>query len=441
MSTRPLLDQSAPRRSRGLPSRVRFAPLGGATVLLALVVMAHYVAKPVRDAYLLREWGSTSVGFLGLLLFVLSGAIALLQGVVFNRIGRRFVFGLISILTVGVYAAFPYLEPGSPRLAALALATSIGLFQYFGLANAWALADSSSHDSSLARHYSVIGFGGPIGAVLGAGLAEALSASGRHLQMLVVAAGVVGLSFVVWLMTESLVPNSTDDRSMFLAQEQRPAAALTPVGLRIFLGFSYTRALLALIALTSLSSSLYKWGLARAVELQRSEVGDYAQAFSENYLVISAVALGAQALLTPFSLRVLGAARALTLLPLAGLALAGAALLGNSPGWLRWSGTLYLGIDYTVSRCCREVMYVPTPVEVRFKAKAYLDSLGPQIGVLVGSASVIALGQWAVVTPPLIAGALCLVSGGWLTTALFMRRAHDRLLHAHRRPAATRSAG
>lgn len=426
----------APLSSGGLdpPPRLReqLFRLGGTTALLSLVVTAHYVAKPIRDAYLLRGWGSTSVGLLGLLILGLSVGIALLQALVFNSLGRRFTFGVIAAVTVGIYAVFPYLAPQSPRVAALALATAIALFQYFGLANAWALADSVSEQESLTRHYSVIGFGGPAGAVLGAGIAGALSASGRHSHMLIIAAALVILAFGVWLLIESSVPHSTDHQRAYLVLENQPDTALAPAGLRIFLGFSYTRVLLALLALTSLSGSLYKWGLARAVELQASGVEGYTQAFSENYLVISAIAFVAQAILTPLAFRLFSAAGTLTLLPIIGIGLAIAAFLGDGIGWLRWTGALYLGLDYTVNRCSREVMYVPTPPEVRFKAKAYLDSLGPQMGVLMGAVSVIALSQLFIVTQPLIAGTLCLVSGGWLATALLMRRLHGRLLQTHR---------
>ncbi|HNC32356.1 MAG TPA: Npt1/Npt2 family nucleotide transporter, partial [Cyclobacteriaceae bacterium] len=85
------------------------------------------------------------------------------------------------------------------------------------------------------------------------------------------------------------------------------------------------------------------------------------------------------------------------------------------------------GMSYALNNPCKEIMYIPTSKDVKFKAKSWID--------VQGSRSAKALGAGLVAASPLIAFSsiisLCII-GLWVPIAFFVGRTNSKLVQENR---------
>jgi AAA family ATP:ADP antiporter len=160
---------------------------------------------------------------------------------------------------------------------------------------------------------------------------------------------------------------------------------------------------------------------------ERAYIGKF---YSDFFSVVNVVGLLLQLFVVSRVLKFAGVRVAIMVLPL--IALVGYGILAFVPilSAVRWAKTAENATDYSLQNTVRNVLFLPTTREEKYKAKQGIDSFFVRAGdvfsaglVFVGSA-LLHLGtrQFALVNLALVAG--------WLVLAVMIGRAYNRLAAA-----------
>lgn len=398
-----------------------------AFMLLLACVASHYLAKPARDSYMLAYWGTANLPWLNMGVLVLVAAMARVQAGLFNRRGAQMAMPLVGAVAAFTYLLAPEVVARWPRAGSLLVSSVVGMFNLSGLATAWAVINSLFPDSVARRRYTVIGLGGQVGAVLGAVSAQRFARIGGAAGTLRIAAGaVVVTTCVAALLVRHLRPESGERRRFLATEGHGDPEPLQQATWRIVSRFHYTRLLLTLTVTISALGAVIRWALFRIAEVQYHGVGQTTVYFADAYGAVSIASVAVQLVLTPIALRRLGPTRSLFVLPTLACLGAGAIAASHNPEFLWIFIVSFLSLEYTVNQCAKELLYVVSPVEIRFKAKQYIDSVGRQVGVLFGNGMVLLVVAAGSAMTAILAAIVALASL-WTATVRLISRDHKLL--------------
>lgn len=337
-----------------------------------LTIALIYVLKPVRNALFLEELGAKNLRFIymgeGLFLAAVVGLYIWLA----QKLPRRIFFSGILFfcaLNLGVFW-FLFCHP-SPYLSAY-FYIWVSSFSITSTTQFWMLANDIFKPAAAKRLFGVIISGGSLGGALGGLMTRQLLGFLKTEDLLLVAAALLAACafFLLEVWPKIYQPAKASPAPAAKKSDKKIASS------KIVLGSSYLLMLAFLVILPKMSSTIIDNQFSRMVEL--TYVGKEAKAaFFAGFLAwLNAVSFLVQLLLTSLSLRVLGVSRSLFILPL-GLAL----FSGGTLFYPAMAAALLLrvfdgGMNYSIQQASKEMLFLPLPAPVRYKAKPVIDMLG-----------------------------------------------------------------
>ena len=397
----PFTADSQPTRSRidralSLFTEVRNGE--GALALLMLVnvfllLICYSVIKTVREPLILLGGGAElrSYAAAGQAL-VLIGFVPLYSWLA-SRVDRTkllvgvtlFFVACIELFAVAVTQRVPYVG--------VAFFIWVGIFNISLVAQFWSFANDIYTKDAADRLFPVIVIGMTAGAPLGSFVAGRLFGMGIAPQVILQIAAallVPSIGFYLWM-------HRRDRRS---AEAREPMSSLQG-GFTLVLGNKYLRLVALLVVLLNVVNTTGEYLVARMLT---NHVGQLALAdptfnkqafigaFSGSYqFSVNVVALLLQAFFTSRLLKYRGLGGVLLALPL--IALGGYAIIAAGVGFsaVRWVKTAENATDYSVMNTARQLLWVPTSREEKYKAKQAIDTFFVRIGDVI-SAGVVLVG-------------------------------------------------
>lgn len=341
------------------------------------ILAAHTLLETARDALFLARLPASRLPWVYL---IIAGVAVGLSQVPWSR-RRSGAVGLPLLLLAFASVTFVFWLTRSWRspAALYALYVWTGLVGSLAVLQFWLVLGDLYTVTQAKRIYGLIGAGGLLGAVAGAGLARFLASS--------LAAPVLVLAAAVTMALTALGPALALRRAGGAASGPS-AAARGPLSMvqaaNMLRGQPYVRGLAGLVLVSTVALTLGDYVFKSAVSrhVAPAQLGEF---FATVYVVLNLLALVAQLVLTDWLFRVLGLHRALWALPIllftgaAGVALGGglgaALLLKGADGTLRNS----------VHRTGSELLFVPLPDSIRARAKPFIDLLGQRGGQALAS--------------------------------------------------------
>lgn len=368
-------------------------------------------------------------------------AVAILAVVVFtalyNRYGsRRLIPALCGIFVVALLAFAGTLSGGGRPSAVLNWS-----FYLFGdawstvwVTTFWAYLTELTRTEQSKRLYGLIGAGGVIGGLM-ANFAvwQYIERSGIGV-LLVGAAGVTILIGLIMLRLEVLAGRKGGAIGRQRADvpdvsaAPRPARTGNPAleGARLVAASKYLLAIAAITFLYEINSQILDYQYSTAAEALEGAAGTQAF-FGRVGTIVGVVSVTTQLFLVSFIIRRFGITTALLVLPAAMAAASGIYFVTpmlTTAAMLTISDNAF---SYSINQTAREMLYVPTPDDVKYKARAFINMLIQRIGK--GAAILMALGFAAMADLPihylsLLAMAIVVV---WVGFALYAGRRFDDL--------------
>jgi ATP/ADP translocase len=351
-------------------------PVVAAFLTLFGTLMGHALLETARDALFLARLPATRLPWVYLAIAVI--AVFLSNGPLprpRGAVGRYSLSLVLGFSAVGTFAFWFFSSlAGSPGTL-YALYVWTGLVATLTTVQFWLVLSESFTVTQAKRLYRLIAVGSVLGAVAGSALAREL-AGHYSTRSLVVAAA---LAFAVTAVGPALLvrrPEGAHSVRRGLGSFFQDADLLRTQ--------PYVRGLAGLILLSTvaltLSDFIFKNAIARDVPKEHLGVS-----FATVYMVLNILALVVQFFVTPVVLRVLGLHRALWVLPgLLSLGAAGVAFGGGVVAALVLKGADG-SLRHSLHRTTTELLYLPIPDALRYRAKPFIDVVGQRGGQAIAS--------------------------------------------------------
>ena len=445
-------DRNFLERFMGLFANVRGGE--GITVLLLtldifLLLFAYYIIKPVREALILAGGGAEVKSYAAAGQAILLLGVVPLYGALASRFTRRRLINVVTIffaICLGIFYILSYLH--IPLGVAFYL--WVGIFNLMVVAQFWAFANDLYTPDAGKRLFAIVAFGASLGAVLGGKATSWLIGPLGVYQVLLIAAALLILSLIIANVIDSRERHRTAERATERAKE-----AEEPIGkggsfqlvfkskylllialLMLFLNWVNTTGeyilgrtiqnaakeqIAAQTASAPVQSEGTKTTTALSEEEQKKEIGKYIGKFYGNFFsVVNLVSLLIQLFLVSRILKYLGIRIALLILPV--IALGGYAILAFFPvlSVVRWAKTAENSMDYSLQNTVRQVLFLPTTREQKYKAKQAIDTFFVRAGDVLSAALVFVGTNWLAFKTMHFAIVNLLLVVVWIILAIFI---------------------
>jgi AAA family ATP:ADP antiporter len=446
-------------RVLGLAADVRAGE--GATVLLLavsgfLLLAAYYAIRPVRSALLLpitlqlpngsTVSGSEIASYLGAVLAALFLVIVPLYGALATRVSRiRLINSVTAFFITTLIAFFIVVSNGLyPAVVAIAFYIWIGVFSLMLIAQFWSFANDLYTPEEGKRLFAIVGFGGSVGALVGALITTRLSRQLGVAPMMLIATGLLG--------TCVLLTNLIHRRDQRRVRPHVSPAAREPEqaiggrgGFQLVLASRYLLAIGLLTLISNLVNTNGNYILNQTVT-EMAEEASRSGGASQAQIILGTMAgvdfwQNGLAMLIQFFLvsrifKYLGVGGALFILPL--IALGSYSLFALAPvlAMIRIAKITENATDYSLQNTVRRALFLPTPREAKYKALQAVETFFWRSGDLLSSLGVLLFVRWMHLSTQAYTFVNILAVAVWLGLAAFLNRENRRLTAEPERAAA-----
>jgi AAA family ATP:ADP antiporter len=416
-----------------IPQWLDVRPTERAALLLGFafhfcVLASYYLVRPLRDALGL-EGGADKLQWLFTATFVVMLLMVPVFGALASRLpATRFVPLIyrviaVSMLVFGLLIA----NQAAPVMVGRVFFVWISIYNLFIVSIFWSVLVDRFSSEQGRRLFGCIAAGGTFGTFIGPLLAATMATRLGPLALTVAAAVLLEVAVRCY---RALLSRTQSQSGNPLLDERRMGGSILG-GITLILHSPYLLGLVLFMLLHTSAATLLYFEQGRIVAGSYADVGSRTQFFAIVDLIVSALTLTFQLLLTAPLIRLVGIGGALAALPLATIAAFVAMALAPVPTTVALAQGLRRAVEFAIVRPAREVLWTVVSREEKYKAKNVIETLVYRGGDAASgwlSAGLTALGAGfglvAVVIVPFAGlwGGLCL----WLARQQAQRAEPDR---------------
>lgn len=413
---------------------VRPGEAGLALVQLAnlfLLLVGYYVLKTVREPLILATGGAEMKSYAAAAqALVLMGFIPL-YGWLASRVDRaQLVTWVLLFFVAGVELFNLGLRLGVPNLG-FVFYVWVGIFSLATIAQFWSVANDIYSREDGERLFPLIGIGATAGSPVGSKIASVLFDAGVKAPEM--------LHITALLLAAHLALYRVVSRRLALGGALRAKAEplAGPGGFALVFRSGYLRLIAVLLVLLNIVNTTGEYVVGKSVLAAANaakaadpalDVSAFIGSFYGDYFFwVNLLAVALQAFLVARLVKLAGIAGVLLALPLVSL---GAYLLigtGVAFSVLRWAKTAENATDYSVMNTGRQMLWLPTTREEKYKAKQALDTFFVRSGDMLAAGLIFAGTTWL----SLGVSGFAWVNVGfvvlWLAVAVLLVRENRRL--------------
>jgi AAA family ATP:ADP antiporter len=370
----------------------------GATAVLMLLnifllLVCYAVIKTVREPLILLGGGAEIRSYAAAGQAILLMAFVPLYSWCATRFDRTKLLVGVTLFFIFCIELFASAVAGRVPYVGVAFFIWVGIFNVSLVAQFWSFANDIYTKDAGDRLFPIIVIGMTAGAPLGSFVAGRLFRSGIGPQLILqVSAALLAASVLLYLWI------NTREKSTSPVPAQAMSAS---GGFQLVLGNGYLRLIALLVVLLNVVNSTGEYMVARLLTAHANELAAanaafdkqaYIGGFSGDYQFwVNVTAFLIQAFVTSRLVKYRGLAGALLALPL--VALGGYAMVAAGVGFsvVRWIKTAENAADYSIMNTGRQLLWLTTSREEKYKAKQAIDSFFVRGGDVL-SAAVVYLG-------------------------------------------------
>jgi len=378
-----------------------------------LILVAYYIIKTVREPLIL---GTEVPGFLQALgikgaaevkTYAAAGQALVLMafvpayGWLSSRVSRMKLIVSVTLFFVANILAFAVAVHADLSFVGIIFYIWVGFFSLSIIAQFWSYGNDIYTKEAGNRLFPIIGLGATAGSPVGAWIAERLFHAhvSPHL-MLYLAAALLSLTLVIYLLVNH---GATGHAS---ATDTPAVEEPLGQGNAFWLVFAnrYILLIAVLLIILNVVNTTGEYILSDLVVTRASELaaqdqtfdqGGYIGAFYGSYFFwVNVIAVLLQAFVASRLVKRFGLAGVLFALPIIALGAYGFVALGATLVIVRWAKTAENSTDYSLMNTAKQMMWLRTTREEKYKAKQAVDSFFVRLGDLLAAFVVFAGTAW-----------------------------------------------
>jgi len=420
----------------------------GATAVLMLInifvlLICYSVIKTVREPLILLGGGAEVRSYAA------AGQALLLMGFVplyswfASRVDRARLLAGVTLFFIACIELFASAVAARMPYVGVAFFIWVGIFNMSLVAQFWSFANDIYSKEAGDRLFPIIVIGMTAGAPLGSLVAARLFRLGVNPQsILQISAALLAVSLLLYAWI-----NRRDERRSQTPQPRMSSSG----GFQLVLGNKYLRLIAALIVLLNVVNTTGEYLISRLLTEHVKELAALDPAFNRQAFIgayagdyqfwVNVTAFLLQSFVTSRLIKYRGLAGVLLALPL--IALGGYSIIaaGAGLGLVRWIKTAENATDYSIMNTARQLLWLPTSREEKYKAKQAIDTFFVRSGDVLSAAAVFAGTAILHLTVAQFAGINIVLTLVWLTIAVRIAHPQWTLPRAQTRPMAAAAAG
>ncbi|MGE3959730.1 MAG: BamA/TamA family outer membrane protein [Vicinamibacterales bacterium] len=370
----------------------------GATAVLMLVnvfllLVCYSVIKTVREPLILLGGGAEVRSYAAAGQALALVAFVPLYGYVASRVRRMRLLVGVTLFFVACIELFALAVSARVPFVGVAFFIWVGIFNISLVAQFWSFANDIYRKEAGDRLFPVIMIGMTAGAPLGSLVAARLFRAGLTPQV------ILQLSALLLLVSAVLYVLISRRLDSAAPQAAQPLAASG--GFALVLGNPYLRLVALLIMLLNVVNTTGEYVVARLLTAHVADLAAATPGFDQRAFIgafsgeyqfwVNVSALVLQAFVASRLVKFAGLRGVLLVLPV--IALGGYSLIAAGAGFavVRWIKTAENATDYSIMNTARQLLWLPTSREEKYKAKQAIDTFCVRAGDVV-SAGVVYLG-------------------------------------------------
>jgi AAA family ATP:ADP antiporter len=341
------------------------------------VLASYYLVRPLRDALGLEggvdrlQWLFTATFVVMLLMVPVFGALASrLPATRFVPLIYRAI--AVSMLVFGLLIG----NRVAPVTVGQVFFVWISLYNLFIVSIFWSVLVDRFSSEQGRRLFGCIAAGGTLGTFIGPLLAATMATRLGPLALTLAAALLLELAVRCY---RGLLSRTRSQAGTRVLDERRLGGSML-AGITLILRSPYLLGLVAFMLLHTSAATLLYFEQGRIVAGSYADVGSRTQFFAMVDLLVSALTLICQLLLTAPLIRLLGIGGALLVMPLATVLAFGVMALAPVPASVALAQGLRRAVEFGIVRPAREVLWTVVSREEKYKAKNVIETLVYRVG-------------------------------------------------------------
>jgi AAA family ATP:ADP antiporter len=418
-------------------SDVRPGEAGTAVLLLLnlfLLLVGYYILKTVREPLILATGGAEMKAYASAGQALTLMGFVPLYGWLASRVDR---LKLIVLLLAFFIAAIEVFYLGArfavPNLG-FAFFIFVGIFSLASIAQFWAYANDLYTKQAGDRLFPIIAIGATAGSPVGSWIAESLFKTGVHLyNMLHITVALLAVHLLLyWIVNRREAGRGGPARAS--AQTTLGGAG----GFSLVLASPYLRLIAILLVILNLVNTTGEYIVGRlavnaadaaaAADPALSREAFIGTFYGSYFFWVNIAAVLIQAFLVSRIVKYLGIAGVILALPVVALGAYSIIALGASFAVVRWAKTAENATDYSVMNTGKQMLWLPTSREAKYKAKQAVDTFFVRIGDLLSAGLVFVGTTWLALDVSGFALTNVVLTVAWLGVAVLLLREHRRVV-------------
>jgi len=356
---------------------------------MLILLMAYYIVKPVREAWILGSLGAEVKAYAGagqaalfLLLLPLYDAMA-------SRVSRIRLINGMTAFFISNLVLFYFLAAAGANLG-IVFFFWVGIFNLMLVAQFWAFANDLYTEGQGKRLFAIVGVGSALGAIIGAKAAGWLFEPVGPSNLMLVTAALLGVCMILTNWIHRRERTSTGDVVPKGGNGDRPLE--TQGAFELIHRHRYLMLIAAMVLMSNFVNTTGEFILGKAVTISAAQaVQDPVNAglteeeyigkfYADFFFWVNFITAILQLFVVSRIMKRVGAAATLLLVP--AISLGGYMLMAFLPmlTFVRTAKILENSSNYSIQNTARHALFLPTSREAKYKAATAIESFFWRIG-------------------------------------------------------------
>ncbi len=410
----------------------------GTTVVLLfltafLMMGLYYILKPVREALILAQAGAVVKAYASAFQALAFIFVVPAYGAFAARVNRVRLLSGLTLFFISNLAVF--ITVGSAGVdVGVAYYIWLGVFNFMIVSQFWAFANDLYTEEQGKRLFPVVGIGAALGAVVGA------TASSQYFEplgpytLMTIASALLGVFMLLIIVVNRRQSGTTSEEADKAARPLSKEAG----GFGLVLQNRYLLLIAFHVLLLNLVNTVGEFVLGALVEstaeaqfgvgeANETERARYIGAFYGSFFAwVNLATLLIQSFLVSRFFKYLGLRKTLFIGPVISLITYGTTALAPMLNIVRIVKTAENSNDYSTNNTVRHALFLTTSREMKYKAKAAIDTFFARTGDAL-QAAVVFVGTQLAFAIPAFAMVNVAIVGIWLAVAAGIAKEHKKL--------------